>query len=303
MDKLITISIIMATLRISTPLILGALGGVFSERSGVVNIALEGIMLMGAFGAVVATYYTGNPWIGIIFAMIVGALTAYIHAIVSIKYRANQVVSGTAINILAVGLTIFLLRILFNVEGTSPSVKKLPQWFIPGTDYAFNPIVYIALALVTISWIVLYKTSLGLRIRTVGEHPHAADTVGINVYKIRYLSVIISGVLAGLAGAHLSIGEGTVFVREMTNGRGFIALAAMIFGKFHPVGAMAAALFFGYFEAVQINLAGLIIGGVEIPSQFIQMLPYIVTIIVLAGFMGKSRPPAADGIPYDKGER
>lgn len=303
MNKLISITLILATIRISTPLILAALGGVFSERSGVVNIALEGIMLMGAFSSVVAAYYTGNPWAGVLAAIITGALFAGIHAVVSIKYKANQVVSGTAINIMAGGLTIFLLRILFNVEGTSPSVAKLPSWKIPGTDYAFNPLVYAAMLLVFVSWVVLYKTPFGLRIRAVGEHPRAADTVGINVYNIRYISVILSGVLAGLAGAHLAIGEGSVFVRYMTGGRGFIALAAMIFGNWHPVGAMGAALLFGYAEALQISLAGISIGGVVVPSQFIAMLPYVTTIVVLAGFIGRSVPPAADGIPYEKGER
>ena len=303
MSKFISITILLATLRIATPLILGALGGVFSEKSGVVNIALEGIMLMGAFASVVATYYTKNPWIGVIFAMLVGAVFAAIHAVVSIKYKANQVVSGTAINMLAGGVTIFMLRLLFNVEGTSPSVAKLPQWYIPGTEYSFNPIVYFALILVVVSWVVLYKTPLGLRIRTVGEHPAAADTVGINVYRVRYLAVIISGVLAGLAGAHLAIGEGTVFVRNMTAGRGFIALAAMIIGNWHPIGALGAALLFGYSEAVQITLSGITIAGAKVPSQFIEMIPYVVTIIVLAGFIGKTVPPKASGVAYEKGER
>lgn len=302
METLFSVSILLATLRISTPLILAALGGVFSERAGVVNIALEGMMLIGAFTAAVVSYYTHNPWLGVLGAVLAGALFAWLHAIASIKFRADQVVSGTAINILAGGLTIFLLRILFNVEGTTPQVSKLSPWSL--TDLvSFNPIVYLALLAVPLSWVILYKTTFGLRLRAVGEHPQAADTVGINVYKMRYIAVLLSGVLAGLAGAHLSIGEGSVFVRYMTGGRGFIALAAMIFGKWHPVGALGASLLFGLAEAIQINLMGIQLLGITVPPEFINMIPYVVTMLVLAGFVGRSTPPAADGIPYEKGHR
>ncbi len=299
METLFSLSILLATLRISTPLILASLGGVFSERAGVVNIALEGMMLMGAFTAATVSYYTHNPWLGVLGALLSGGVLAWLHALASIKFRADQVVSGTAINILAGGLTIFLLRIFFGVEGTTPQVSSLSHWSL--TDIiSFNPIVYLALLAVPLSWVVLYKTTLGLRLRAVGEHPGAADTAGINVYRMRYLAVVLSGLLAGLAGAHLSIGEGSVFVRFMTGGRGFIALAAMIFGKWHPVGALGASLLFGLAEAVQINLMGIKLFGVTIPSEFISMIPYVVTMLVLAGFVGRSIPPAAVGIPYKK---
>lgn len=302
MEDLFNISILFATLRISTPLILAAIGGVFSERAGVVNIALEGMMLIGAFTAVVVSFYTKSPWLGVLGAMVSGGLLAWLHALASIKFRADQVVSGTAINILAGGLTVFLMRIIFNVEGTTPQVTKLPSWSLTEA-ISFNPIVYLALLAVPIAWAVLYKTTFGLRLRAVGEHPQAADTVGVNVYKMRYIAVILSGLLAGLAGAHLSIGEGSVFVRFMTGGRGFIALAAMIFGKWHPVGALWASLLFGLAEAVQINLMGIKVLGITVPPEFISMIPYVVTMLVLAGFVGRSTPPAAVGLPYEKGKR
>lgn len=292
LENLFSVDIFLATLRMATPLILAALGGLFSERSGVVNIALEGLMLIGAFAAATISYFTGSPWIGVVAAMVVGGAFAHIHGVISIKYKADQVVSGTAINILVAGLTVFLLNVIFDTSGTSPNVPKLPEWGW------FNPIVYIALGLVALVHFVIWYTPFGLRIRSVGEHPAAADTLGVNVYHIRYICVILSGVFAGLAGADLSIGELRIFREGMTGGRGFIALAALIFGKYTPIGVLGASLLFGYAQAVQIRLVGL-----SIPSEFIEMIPYVVTMIVLAGVVGKSTPPAAVGKPYEKGKR
>lgn len=292
MSQIFTAALLFATLRAATPLIITAIGGLLSEKSGVVNIALEGMMLIGAFSAVVVSYYTGNPWLGVLGAIIAGGAFAYIHALVSIKFKANQVVSGTAINILASGLTVFLLQILFKVSGTTPQVKKLPAWG------PFNPLVYFGIVLVVVVHFFIYYTPEGLRLRAIGEHPSAADTVGVNVLKLRYIYVVISGMLAGIAGASLSLGDLNVFVKEMTAGRGFIALAAMIFGKWTPLGALGAALLFGFADALQMRLQ-----GIGIPSQFIQMIPYIFTMIALAGFVGKAAPPAASGQAYDKAER
>ncbi len=283
------ITFFMATLRAATPLIIAAIGGIFAERSGVVNIALEGKMLTGAFTAVLVSFYTGNPWLGILGAMLSGGFMAIILAVASIKYRANQVVVGVTINLLAAGLTVFLMQVFFGASGTTPAVTRLP------TIGPFTPLVYFAPLLVAITFILLYHTPWGLRIRAVGEHPKAAATVGIDVIYLRYACVIVSGILAGIAGAHLSIGTLSVFVRDMTVGRGFIALAALIFGKWHPFGVLGAALLFGFSDALQMRLQG---GG--IPSQLIQAVPYIFTMIVLAGFVGRSTAPAALGEPYHK---
>ncbi len=312
--SVLTVSLFASTIRAATPLILAALGGIFSERSGVVNIALEGIMLIGAFFAMLISYLgvqMGLPPLvsalfGMVGAMVFGVLISMIHAIVSIRFRADQVVSGVAINILAVGLTGFLLQLIFKTSGNSPSVPNLSAMPIPGLasipilgDIFFNqpPIVYLALIAVPLSAFVLFRTPLGLRIRAVGEHPKAADTVGINIFQLRYLGVGLSGVLAGLGGAYLSIGQLNIFTEGMTNGRGFIALAAVIFGKWNPWGALGACLLFGFADAIQISLQN---AGVNIPSDFLLMLPYILTLVALAGFIGRSRPPAAAGVPYDK---
>lgn len=282
-----------STLRMATPLMLAAIGGIFSERSGVINIALEGMMLAGAFIAVVISYFTGSPWLGLLGAVIFGGMFAAIHAVVSIRYRADQVVSGVALNLLATGGTVFLLNIFFNTSGTSPSVAALPYWG------AFKPTVYLGLVVVAIAHYVLFYTSFGLRVRSVGEHPHAADSVGIKVNRIRYICVILSGMLAALAGSHLSLGVLDTFREGMTAGRGFIALAALIFGKWYPFGALGASLLFGFFQAIQIRLQGV----VPIPNEFIQMIPYIFTVIALAGVIGQATPPAASGEPFEKGTR
>ena len=293
MAEIFTIALIWSTIRLSTPLILAALGGLFSERAGVINIALEGMMLAGAFTAAAVTYAVGSPFVGLGAGMLAGALIAAIHAVACIQYKADQVVTGTAINILMIGMPAFLSGAFFLSSGSTPQIPK--EQLIPWT-----PIV-IAFALVPISWYVLYKTPFGLRLRSVGENPEAADAAGVKVARMRYAGVLLSGVLAGIGGAYLSIGQSSLFTRNMTSGRGFIALAALIFGKWRPVQTLLACLLFGLTEAVSIQMQGVVkISGDDIPVQFIQMVPYVLTIIVLAGFIGSSRPPRALGIPYEK---
>ncbi|MGI9167754.1 MAG: ABC transporter permease [Pyrinomonadaceae bacterium] len=294
MSEIFTISLIWSTIRLSTPLVLAALGGMFSERSGVINIALEGMMLAGAFTAAAVTYAVGDPFLGLLAGMGAGLAIAAIHAVACIRYRADQVVTGTALNILMIGVPGFLGGALFLSSGSTPQIAK--EHLIPWT-----PIV-IAFALVPITWYALYKTPFGLRLRSVGENPEAADAAGVRVARMRYAGVLLSGVLAGIGGAYLSIGQSSLFTRNMTSGRGFIALAALIFGKWRPVQTMLACLLFGFTEAVTIQMQGVVKlpSGEDIPIQFIQMVPYLLTIIVLAGFIGSSRPPRALGIPYEK---
>jgi len=281
-------------MRLATPLVLAALGGMFSERSGVVNIALEGTMLAGAFSAAAVTYAVGNPWIGLLAGIGAGLLIAAIHALACIRYQANQVVSGTAINILMVGVPGFLSGAFFLSSGSTPQLPR--EQLIPNT-----PIVIAAL-MVPLSWYVLYRTPFGLRLRSVGDNPEAADAAGVSVERIRYTGVLLSGVLAGIGGAYLSIGQSSLFTRNMTSGRGFIALAALIFGKWRPLQTMLACLLFGFTEAVSIQMQGVVKlpSGEDIPVQFIQMVPYVLTVVVLAGFIGHSRPPRAIGLPYQK---
>lgn len=297
-------TVLAAAVRMATPLIFASLGGIFSERTGIINIALEGMMLMGAFSGMLVTYYVGNPWIGLIGALFMGGLMGLLHAVICIKYKADQVVSATAINIFAGGFTVFMLRAFFDVAGTSPPVNRIRSISLPiirdipiiGDIFGHqNPLVYLAILTVVIVHIFLFRTVYGLRLRSVGEHPTAADTVGINVFLTRYICVTISGALGGLGGAYLSIAHLSRFGDGMTAGRGFIALAAMIFGKWTPFGAMGASLLFGFAEAIQMRLQ-----EVGIPTQFVQMLPYILTMVTLAGFIGRATPPGAIGKPYEK---
>ena len=294
MTDLLTISLIFSTIRLATPLILAALGGLFSERSGVINIALEGMMLAGAFTAAAVTYATGNPWVGLVAAIAAGMLVALIHAVACIRYKADQVVVGTAINIMMIGLPGFLSGALFLSSGSTPPLRI--DQLIPRA-----PIVA-AFAFVPIAWYVLYRTPFGLRLRAVGENPAAADAAGIDVSRIRYSGVLVSGALAAIGGAYLSIGQSSLFTRNMTSGRGFIALAALIFGKWRPAQTLLACLFFGFTEAITIQMQGVVKlpSGEDIPVQFIQMVPYLLTIVVLAGFIGQSRPPRALGRAYEK---
>jgi general nucleoside transport system permease protein len=288
-------------------LLLPALGGVISERSGVVNIAMEGMMLTGAFFAVWADLLWHSPWIAVLVAIVAGGLMAFIHAVISIRFRADQIVSGIAINIFAAGLTVYLVRTIYGLQDVGHVVPAdaLPNWNVPVLSaipfigqvvFQQNVVVYIALILLVVVEIVLFRTRLGLRIRAVGEHPQAADTAGLNVYIIRYGAVITSGLLSGLAGAFLAIGVSNTFVPNMTDGRGYIALAAMIFGKWTPRGAFVACIIFGLGEAIYANNS-----TIHVSQYLLSMLPYLITLIVLAGVVGRSTPPAADGIPYAAG--
>ncbi len=288
----IIISLILATIRQAAPILITAIGGMFSEVTGVVNIGLEGMMLMGAFTAAVASYFTGSPYLGILGGMLAGGLMALLHGVLSIKYKGDQTVSGVAINLFASGFTVFMLRVLFSQSGNTPAVPKAPA--IAGMSI----IVILIYALAIWSHYFLYRTVTGLRMRSVGEHPLAADTVGIDVYKIRYFGVVMSGLFAGLGGAYLSIGALSQFTKEMSAGRGFIAIAALVFGKWKPKGIIFASLLFGFADAVQTLIQQYVS---FIPPQFIQMLPYILTIGALAGVVGKAVAPAASGKPYDKG--
>src|SRR5436190_4723668 len=305
MRDVLTLSLIASTIRLATPLILAALGGLFSERSGVINIALEGKMLAGAFTAAAVTYaadtrlHMGNasPWVGLLAAIAASTFIAAIYAIACIKFKADQVVSGAAINILMIGIPGFLSGAFFLSSGSTPQLPKdhlLPQ----------SPVVIaiVILLIVGLIWYVVYHTPFGLRLRSVGEKPEAADAAGVSVNRVRYAGVLLAGVLAGIGGAYLSIGQSSLFTRNMTAGRGFIALAALIFGKWRPVQTMLACLLFGFTEAISIQMQGAVKlpSGEDIPVQFIQMVPYVLTIVVLAGFIGSSRPPRALGIPYQK---
>ena len=293
---------LLSAIRLSTPLIFAALGGLFSERSGVINIALEGLMLAGAFTAAVATYELHNPFLGMFCGILAGAALAYIYAVSCIKFQADQVVAGMAINFLMIGLPALISGAVYDSAGSTPQIDK--AWQFPDIINGLSWASLLVFALVPICWYVLYKTPFGLRLRATGENPEAADVAGVNVIKLRYIAVVISGVLAGAGGAYLSIGQSSLFTRNMTAGRGFIALAALILAKWRPVPVLLACLFFGFMEALTNQIQGAswakLPSGEDIPVQFIQIIPYLLTIIVLAGFIGLSRAPKALGIPYRK---
>ncbi len=291
----------------ATPIALAALSGIYSERSGVVNIGIEGMMLLGAFAAVVFASVTHSLFMGVVAGMLAGMLMGLLHAVLSIRYRVNQIISGTGIIILGTGITSYLVRLVLDVYpdlnspgAAIPSLKVLGLWRIP----VIGPVVFNQASLIYLLWFLLvftqilfYRTRWGLRVRSVGEHPKAADTLGINVFRVRYISVLISGAIAGLAGSYISIGVAGGFTERMTAGKGFLGLAAMIFGNWNPGGAYLGSLIFGFFDSWQEKLSILQIG---IPSELLGMAPYIATMIVLAGFVGRSRMPAADGTPYEK---
>jgi ABC-type uncharacterized transport system permease subunit len=301
---IINAGLFAAALRMATPLAYASLGGIFSERAGVINIGLEGMMLTGAFFGVLASYGTGNPWLGVLASVLAGGLLGLLHAVLTVKFAGNQIVSGTGINLFALGFTAYMSQIVWGSRGASPSVPALGPISIPllkdlpivgeiiGNQ---TPLVYIGLVIVVLSYIILFKTPAGLRIRAVGEHPAAADTTGVNVYKTKYLCVMLSGMLAGLGGAFLSLGHLNLFVLGMTGGRGFIALAAMILGGWTPFGALGASLLFGFADALQMRLQSV---GV-LPSQIVLIIPYVLTVLVLAGFVRKRVPPS-DYKPYVK---
>ncbi len=289
MRDIFRLAILLSTIRLATPLLLAALGGLLSERSGVINIALEGLMLAGAFTGAAVTHYAGSPWIGLLGGIAAGIFIASVHAIACIRFDSDQVVTGTAINILMLGIPTLLSGALFGTTGSTPQ--------IPRTNLIPNAPILIAFALVPLTWYVLYRTPFGLRLRAAGENPEAADTAGISVARIRYAGVLLSGALAAIGGAYLSIGQSSLFTRNMTSGRGYIALAAVIFGKWRPVQTMLACLLFGFAEAAAIQMQGVI---PHVRVEYIQIIPYVLTMVVLAGFIGTSRAPRALGRPYEK---
>jgi ABC-type uncharacterized transport system permease subunit len=313
-------SLIDSTVRLSVPLILAAFAGILAERSGVVDIGLEGKMLASAFAAAAIAAVTGNPWVGVIAAVGVAVALSALHGLSAITYSGNQMVSGMAINIIAAGSTATLASAWFNLGGQTPGLEgaarfsgltlpfseSISQLPMVGTIYSrllsgHNILVYITwISVPVVAWLLL-RTRFGLRLRAVGENPHAADTAGISVAKIRYQALLLNGVLCGLAGAYLSTAHGNAFLRDMTAGKGFLALAALIFGRWHPWPTFWACMLFALTDAFQFRLQGVALPVIgEIPVQFIQMAPYILTVLVLAGLAGKAVAPKAVGVPYVK---
>ncbi|HEY5901946.1 MAG TPA: ABC transporter permease [Anaerolineales bacterium] len=301
------VGMMSSTLARATPIALAALTGLISERAGVINIGIEGIMLMAALAAVMVATFTHNLFAGLLAALVTGAIVAGIHAVLCIKFKVNQVVSGVAINIFGAGMTSYISQRyleaygdLLNNSGTFPiySIPLLSKIPILGPILFQNsPIVYLMLLVVIVLHVVLFYTPWGLRTRSVGEHPKAADTLGVNVYLMRYVNVIIGGLIAGLGGAYFTIGTVGRFDENMTAGKGFIGLAAMIFGKWNPIGAFLSSLLFGFADSLQVKMQIL---QVPIPSSFLAMAPYIITMIVLTGIVGRALPPAAEGVAYEK---
>jgi ABC-type uncharacterized transport system permease subunit len=306
LDKVVVWSALTAAmLRFATPLAFAAMGGIFSERSGVVNIGLEGMMLSGAFFGILGADKLGSWALGLLCAALAGGLFALVHAFFAIHLRADQIVGGTAINFLALGITGYLFIDIYAGEGTPPNISEIPDvhlgflkdWYFVGPVFGqLNLMIWLAFLTIVATWLVLFKTPIGLRIRAVGEHPRAAETVGISVYATRYAAVTLSGVLAALGGAYLSIGFVNSFNQNMTVGRGFIALAAVIFGNWRPFGAAMAALLFGFSSALAQRLPEYS----ESAAVLFSALPYVLTLIAVAGVIGRSIPPAAVGRPYKK---
>jgi simple sugar transport system permease protein len=309
-----------SSLRLATPLLLACLAGLFSERAGIFDIGLEGKMLAAAFAAGAVAAVTGSAWIGLLAGIAASSLLALIHGLASITLKGNQLISGVAINFLASGLTALIGQNWFGMGGQTPQLSGA-QRFLPitwpfaetlapvpviGPIYQYlvsghNILVYVALLAVPATWWVLFRTRFGLRLRAVGENPGAVDTAGVSVVRLRYAAVLIAGLLCGIAGAYLSTGMAAGFIREMTAGKGFIALAALIFAKWRPWPALGACLLFGLLEAIGIRYQSITLPGVgTIPVQFMQALPYILTVVILAGFVGKAIPPRAGGRPYVK---
>ncbi len=295
------------TLMYSTPMIFAAQGSVISEVSGVVNIGIEGMMTIGAFTGAAIGYFSGSPWLGFICAGLAGAVFGLIHAFASVTCKADQTVCGIAMNLIGPGLALFLSRVFFDgATQTLPVVNKIPKLFgirgLPGSLNNLNVDVTTVLALVVsiIMWYIFYRTTWGLHIRAVGEHPAAADTLGINVYKVRYACVIVSGMLAGLGGAAMTLAIVPQFMPTAISGQGFIAIAAVIFGKWTPHGGYLACLLFGFAQALTVVLGG---GRFAVPSEILAMLPYIMTVLILILFVGRSSAPKANGVPYNKGSR
>lgn len=291
-----------ATLRVATPLILCAMGGLFSEKSGIIDVGLEGKMLVAAFFSAATASITGSAWAGVGAGIVAAEALALLHGFACITHRGNQVVSGVALNILAAGLTVVLGNAWFKQGGQTPPLpaqsRLLPLFFPNAGD---NVLVYVGLAAVPVTWWLIARTRFGLRLRAVGEMPLAVDAAGISVAWLRYRAVLLCGLFAGLAGSYLAIAQNAGFSRDMTAGQGFIALAAIIFGKWRPFPAFGACLMFGLLDAIAIRLQGLKVPGIgEVPVQLFQALPYLLTMFLLAGFIGRAVAPKAIGVPYVK---
>lgn len=306
MDLNLLTWLLATTIRMATPIAIAGLGCLLTSLSGIVNLGVEGTMLMGALAGVVGSFWFGSPWIGLCIAVAAGVAVALVYGYVVISLRADQAVAGVAMNLLGLGLTASAFRIIFGISPIPPSIRSFPEIRVPvlsqipvlgGVLGRHSPLVYLMLVLVPIIWAILMKTKTGLIIRAVGEHPAAVDTAGISVERIRYLCVIVCGGLAGMAGAHLSLGVLNMFTENMTAGRGFIALAAVIFGRFTAAGVLLGALLFGVGDAVQLRLQT---AGIGIPYPVLLMIPYLLTLGVLAGLGGKVRQPAASGQPYER---
>lgn len=319
MDFLTLIQVLDSTVRMATPLLLACLAGLFSERAGIFDIGLEGKMLIAAFFSAAVAAVTGNVWLGLLSGIGASLALSGLHGVASITFRGNQLISGVAINFLASGLTVLIAESWFSQGGRTPSLfggGRFEEILLPFSNALadipiFGPtyselisghtvIVYLAAASVPASWWLLFRTRFGLRLRAVGENPAAVDTAGISVIRLRFAAVAICGILCGIAGAYLATGLQAGFVKEMTSGRGFIALAALIFAKWRPVQAMWACLLFGLLQAIALRFQNLDIFGVTIPVQMMEALPYILTVVILAGFVGKAIPPKAGGEPYVK---
>jgi len=319
MDFLTLLQVLDSTVRLATPLLLACLAGLFSERAGIFDIGLEGKMLMAAFLSASVAYFTGSVWIGLLAGIAASVLLSVLHGLAPITFRGNQLISAVAINFLAAGLTVLIAQAWFREGGRTPSLiggarfepvtLPLAETLAPvpvlGPIYSelisgHTILVYLALACVPLTWWVLWRTRFGLRLRAVGENPAAVDTAGISVVGMRYGAVVICGVLCGIAGAYLATGLQAGFVKDMTAGRGYIALAALIFAKWRPWHALGATLLFGLLQAVAVRYQNIDLGGVVIPVQVMDALPYVLTVVILAGFVGKAIPPRAGGEPYVK---
>lgn len=319
MDFLTIIQVLDSTVRLSTPLLLACLAGLFSERAGIFDIGLEGKMLAAAFFSGAIAAITGSVWLGLLAGIGASLVLSGIHGLASITFRGNQLISGVAINFLAAGMTVLIAQSWFKQGGRTPSLSGDARFGPIDLPFAealsgvpiFGPIyselisghtilVYVALAMVPLTWWVLFRTRFGLRLRAVGENPAAVDTAGISVVGLRFAAVAICGILCGIAGAYLATGLQAGFVKDMTAGRGFIALAALIFAKWRPWYALSATFLFGFLQAIALRYQNIDLGGIVIPVQLMDALPYILTVVILAGFVGKAIPPRAGGEPYVK---
>jgi simple sugar transport system permease protein len=319
MDLATLIQVLDSTVRLSTPLLLACLAGLFSERAGIFDIGLEGKMLIAGFFSAAFAFSTGSVWLGLGAGILASLALSAIHGLASITFRGNQLISGVALNFLASGLTVLIAQHWFSQCGRTPSLPdggRFSDITLPFADAlsgvpVLGPIysdllsghsilVYVAFAMVPLTWWVLYRTRFGLRLRAVGEAPDAVDTAGVSVVRLRFAAVMICGVLCGIAGAYMATGLQAGFVREMTAGRGYIALAALIFAKWRPWYALMACLLFGFLQAVALRFQNIDLGGITIPVQFMDALPYILTVVILTGFIGKAIPPRAGGEPYVK---